>query len=73
MSLPDELHESLTEERVIDAVERTMHDQENLGFCVRCGAEVDGVEPDADRYTCDVCKTPTVFGAENLLLMMARS
>jgi len=41
----------------------------NGGFCTECGAESDGVEPDAHGYECDVCGADAVCGAEELLLM----
>jgi len=39
------------------------------GFCVNCGAEKDGCEPDARNYPCDECGENEVFGAEELLVM----
>jgi hypothetical protein len=42
-----------------------------LGFCIACGAEADGVEPDARHYTCDTCDAKSVFGLEELLLNSA--
>jgi hypothetical protein len=36
-----------------------------------CGAEAEGVEPDARRYECECCGEPKVYGAEELVLMMA--
>lgn len=39
------------------------------GWCLTCGEEVDGVEPDARKYTCDACEKPTVYGIEELLMM----
>jgi hypothetical protein len=44
---------------------------ESVGFCVACGAEASGVEPDARRYECECCGKPKVYGAEELLLMLA--
>ncbi len=40
-----------------------------LGFCLACGSEAFGVEPDARRYTCESCNAPKVYGLEELLLM----
>lgn len=57
----------VTLEQVVDAVER----DDNLGFCLACGAEAMGVEPDARHYPCESCGKPEVFGAEELLLRMA--
>jgi hypothetical protein len=41
---------------------------DNPGFCLACGAEADGVEPDARDYECEACGDPLVFGCEELLL-----
>ena len=42
---------------------------EDLGFCLACGAEAYGVEPDARRYPCESCEAPKVYGLEELLVM----
>ena len=39
------------------------------GFCLACGEEADGVEPDARRYECESCGAAKVFGYSELLLM----
>lgn len=54
-----------------DAIIRAAQDDENIGFCVACGAEADGVEPDARAYECDICGAHKVYGAEHLLLSIA--
>jgi len=61
------LHPSITLER-IEALVRADQQQ---GLCLQCGAEVDNVEPDARRYPCPVCEARRVYGAEQLLLMLA--
>lgn len=38
------------------------------GFCVECGDQTYGVEPDARRYRCESCGARAVFGVEELLL-----
>jgi predicted RNA-binding Zn-ribbon protein involved in translation (DUF1610 family) len=60
------LPEGLTEDMIIDAVS----EDSNTGFCLACGAEDDGVEPDAERYECPECGAEMVFGAEQILLML---
>jgi len=60
------IHESITVERVIEAVS----EDDCIGFCVACGEETNGVEPDARKYTCDSCDEKTVYGAEELLIMI---
>ena len=61
------IHESVTTERVIDAVARGMFGTDNIGFCVACGDDVHGVEPDARKYRCESCNAPAVYGAEEML------
>ena len=39
------------------------------GFCLGCGAEADGVEPDARRYECEMCGENLVYGLEELMMM----
>lgn len=58
------MHESLTTDRIIEAIRA----DDNQGFCIDCGEEAYGVEPDARRYTCEVCEHKAVYGAEELLL-----
>lgn len=43
--------------------------EDNVGFCLACGQEADGVEPDARKYICAACGAPKVYGAEELGLM----
>ena len=40
----------------------------NQGFCLACAHEQDGVEPDAQRCTCEACGAPKVYGAEEITL-----
>ena len=57
-------HASITIDRIIEAVER----DDNIGFCLACGEETSGVEPDAREYECDSCGAKAVYGAEELLM-----
>lgn len=41
----------------------------NPGFCLACGLDCDGVEPDARGYRCESCGAPKVYGLEELLMM----
>lgn len=63
------IHESVTAERVCEAVERYNSNLDNPGFCIACGEEADGCEPDARRYRCECCGAMAVYGAEELILM----
>lgn len=66
-----EVHKTITLERVVEAVERYNTTVDNPGLCLSCGAEVDGVEPDAEKYECEVCGEPAVYGAEQVLIYLA--
>ncbi len=63
------IHHSITSERVIDALERYHTCLDNPGFCIACGADADGCEPDARNYRCECCGEHQVFGAEEIFLM----
>ncbi len=52
-------------DRLIEAVEA----DDYIGFCVGCGQEAYGVEPDAERYRCESCGQRLVYGAEQLLFL----
>lgn len=62
------LHPSLTPNKIAAAVTRQRTTLDNPGFCVACGHEQDGCEPDARNYECESCGKRQVFGAEELLL-----
>lgn len=42
---------------------------DGAGFCLSCGEEQGGVEPDARRYRCECCGKLQVYGAEELAVM----
>lgn len=65
------LHKSITIRKVEDAVRRQMTTLDNPGFCVACGHEQDGCEPDARNYECEACGAAEVYGAAELLMMIA--
>ena len=55
----------------IDTIIEAVEADDNLGFCLGCGAEAYGVEPDARKYECEECGAHKVYGAEELLIMFA--
>lgn len=65
------IHPSVTIDRVLAAVERGATSLDNPGFCIVCGEDAEGVEPDARRYECESCGQRGVYGAEELLLNLA--
>lgn len=63
------MHESLTQDRIMEAAQREMFGMDNPGFCRSCGHEQEGCEPDARNYQCEECGEREVFGASELMLM----
>ena len=53
----------------VDQIMEAIESGENMGFCLACGAEAYGVEPDARKYECEACGAKKVYGAEELLIM----
>lgn len=51
----------------IDQILEAAETDDNIGFCVKCGAEVYGVESDAEKYECPECGERKVYGIEFLL------
>jgi hypothetical protein len=52
----------------LDQIMQAIESDDYIGFCVACGAEHYGIEPDARGYDCEECDQPKVYGAEELLL-----
>jgi hypothetical protein len=62
------VHKKVTIEAVLEACERARESLDDPGFCILCGCEAYGVEPDARRYVCEACGADQVYGAEELLI-----
>jgi hypothetical protein len=58
-----ELKRMFTLEQVMAA------DADQAGFCLACGFEQGGCEPDARRYACEACGERQVYGASELIFM----
>lgn len=56
----------ITAEELLAAVEADAC----IGFCVACGTEHYGVEPDARNLPCQECGNCKVYGAEDLLIRL---
>lgn len=54
----------------MDRVMDMINGDESGGFCLACGEEAYGIEPDARRYECESCGAKKVYGAEELLIML---
>lgn len=66
-----QVHASVTLDRLEEAAKESMFGMENPGICIACGEDADGCEPDAENYKCECCGARQVFGAEGLLFMLA--
>ena len=64
------LHPSITQDRVLEAAQSQMFGLENPGFCVACGEDAMGCQPDDCNYKCECCGERKVFGAQELMFMM---
>lgn len=64
------IHKSITAELISETIEAGYSSLDNIGFCVECGAEHDGIEPDAEKDECENCGAMGVYGAEQLAIMM---
>lgn len=63
-------HRSITSERIVAAVRRHSTTLDSPGFCLVCGLEAEGVEPDARHCECEACGEHQVYGAHELLMML---
>lgn len=59
----------VTLKQVMNAIERRDTHLDNPGFCLACGHEQEGCEPDAREYVCEECGEKKVYGAEECLFM----
>ena len=53
----------------LDEIMSAVESGDYVGFCLACGDETSGVEPDAREYECESCGAKKVYGAEELLIM----
>ena len=66
---PAQAGPTIDPERLLEAVQEQMFGDSNTGFCIACGQEADGCEPDARNYPCESCGERKVYGASELLIM----
>ena len=62
--------ESITDEVLFACAEQRMFGLDNTGFCLACGNEQGGCEPDARRYKCESCGARHVYGADELAMVL---
>jgi len=59
------------QDQLIEAIERRQTSLDNPGFCVECGEERDGCEPDVRQYPCESCGcSSSVYAPEELLFLI---
>jgi formylmethanofuran dehydrogenase subunit E len=64
----DKIHKSVTLERIEEAIAN----DDMIGICLNCGEEHgEPLEPDARKVLCDNCGEEKVYGAEEILFMLA--
>jgi len=61
------LHPKITVGRVVDACKRRHYGLDDPGFCIECGHEQGGCEPDAREYKCEACGEKKVYGSDELI------
>ena len=61
----------IKEAELMEALERAEMSCDNPGFCLACGEEQEGCEPDARKYECECCGERKVYGAQEVLMMGA--
>ena len=64
------VHEDITQDRILAAADLAERTTKNTGFCNACGEDTDGVEPDAQNYTCECCGKSQVYGFLEFILSM---
>jgi DNA-directed RNA polymerase subunit RPC12/RpoP len=55
----------------LDQIMQAVESGDYIGFCLACGEEHEGIEPDARKYECEACGRREVYGAEELLIRFA--
>jgi hypothetical protein len=61
----------LNYKKVLAAATKAAKGLSSPGFCVKCGKAHKGIEPDARKYPCSSCGALSVYGAEELVLMLS--
>jgi hypothetical protein len=70
-ALQMKINPKVTLDRIVEAVQRQQTTLDNPGFCIACSEEAEGIDPDGRKCKCEFCGEAAVYGAEELLLMLA--
>ena len=52
-----------------DRIQEAIGSDDSVGFCLTCGEDAYGVEPDACKYLCEDCGARAVYGAQQIVMM----
>lgn len=66
-----EVQVKINQDELMAAIEESHSGLSNPGFCLECGEQQEGCEPDARGYECECCGARKVYGAEEILMMGA--
>jgi len=58
-------------DELLDMAMEACEANDYIGYCIKCGAEHYGIEPDARKYKCEECGKNTVYGAQEIIIMYA--
>ena len=61
----------MNKEELLDLAMSAVESDDSLGYCLKCGTEHCCIEPDARNYECEGCGKLAVFGAEEIVLILA--
>lgn len=64
------VHPSLDLDYVMERAQDCQVGLDTTGFCLKCGVEQEGCEPDMRRGECEACGANAVYGAEECCLYM---
>ncbi len=64
-------NKKITDEAILASVEQRSTSLDDPGFCLACGCENYGVEPDVRNLKCESCGQDQVFGDEELLQVIS--
>ena len=65
------VHDTITESRVIEALEADPMSVDEPGFCLACGAAEHVPSPDTHKFFCSDCGAFAVIGANELFMELA--
>jgi hypothetical protein len=68
MKYPKNLPAGLNAEDLMAAFAESTFGMGSTGFCLACGEQQDGCEPDAEGYECEGCGEKMVVGAETVMV-----